>query len=346
MLKSKESRRSFLWKVAGVSSAAALMPFIDLKSGESSKRSLLILCSRGKDWGEKVLYPGWDILQKGGNVLDAVERSTNVAELDPEDLSVGYGGLPNEQGVVELDASVMYGPTHQCGSVASLQHIKTPSSVARKVMERTDHIMLVGKGALNFALAHGYEKSNLLTDRSRELWLKWRENLSDKDDWLPPLDSDKAVDKKRSTGTINVLGMDAKGDIAGITSTSGLAYKIPGRIGDSPIIGAGLYLDNSVGAAGATGRGEEVIRTCGSFLVVELMRQGHSPQQACEMACERIIKINGGVENIKRLRYNDKYVAFNVDGDVGCASILGSTPKLSYLNPEGFHVYEGNVLVD
>ena len=215
------------------------------------KNNTVILCSRGEKWGKKVLRPGWDILRKNGSLLDAIELSANVTELDPEDTSVGYGGLPNMNGVVQLDASIMNGSDHNCGSVACIEGIKTPSSVARLVMERTDHIHLVGKGAQDFALMHGFKIENLLTEKTRKIWVKWRENLSDKDDYLPPLNSNGSG--KRTTGTINVLGLNNDGDIAGITTTSGLAWKIPGRIGDSPIIGAGLYVDNEVGAVGATG---------------------------------------------------------------------------------------------
>lgn len=350
MLK-RESRRDFLKKLTGVGTVALTLPMINFRKElqkQSSDRLPLILCSRGEYWGKKVTTPGWQILTAGGNVLDAVEKGANVVELDPEDSSVGYGGIPNERGVVELDASIMYGPTHNCGSVAALQHIKTPSSVARLVMERSDHIMLVGYGALEFALAHGFKKEELLTERSRIRWLRWKENLSDKDDWFPPEDG-VYHEKKRSSGTINVLAVDRNGNIAGVTTTSGLAFKISGRVGDSPIIGAGLYVDNEVGAAGATGRGEEVIRTCGSFLVVEFMRRGMSPQRACEEACLRIIHINGGMENIKKLGYNDKFVAVNKKGEVGCAAILGSKqhlPQLSLINPTGFHVYNGTIIVE
>ncbi|SVC44541.1 uncharacterized protein METZ01_LOCUS297395, partial [marine metagenome] len=170
------------------------------------KNNPVILCSRGESWGKKVLTSGWDILSKNGSLLDAVEKSANVTELDPEDTSVGYGGLPNEHGVVQLDASIMYGPTHNCGSVAALEGIKTPCSVARLVMERTDHIHIVGKGAQEFAVAHGFKVENLLTEKSRKSWLRWKENLSDEDDWFPPKDGNYDID--RTTGTINVLAVD------------------------------------------------------------------------------------------------------------------------------------------
>ena len=307
------------------------------------KNNPVILCSRGESWGKKVLASGWDILSKNGSLLDAVEKSANITELDPEDTSVGYGGLPNERGVVQLDASIMYGPTHNCGSVAALEGIKTPCSVARLVMERTDHIHIVGKGAQDFAVAHGFKVENLLTEKSRKIWLQWKENLSDEDDWFPPKDGNYDID--RTTGTINVLAVDGKGDIAGITTTSGLAWKIPGRIGDSPIIGAGLYVDNEVGAVGATGRGEELLRSCGSFYGVEQMRAGKSPQEACEAVCQRIIDINGGKDIID---FSDKMVAMNKDGEVGCAAIRGSKgrePELAYWSKKGFKVLKGTYLI-
>ena len=340
-------RRKFIKTMSMLGlSIPAMAKSVPKKSENSSlvKRNPIILCSRGEKWGKKVLKPGWDILRKNGQLLDAVERSANVTELDPEDGSVGYGGLPNENGVVQLDASIMYGPTHNCGSVAAIEGIKTPSSVARLVMERTDHIHIVGKGAQDFARAHGYKVENLLTERSRKSWLRWKENLSDKDDWFPPADGN--YDSERSTGTINVLAIDSAGDIAGITTTSGMAWKIPGRIGDSPIIGAGLYLDNEVGAVGATGRGEEIIRTCGSFFVVEQMRAGKSPQEACEALCERIIYINGGRDKVN---FNDKIIAVNKNGDVGCASILGGKgqePKLAYWSNKGFKVLKGTYIIE
>ena len=341
------NRRKFIKTMSMLGLSMPAMAKSISKNSENSspaKHNPIIVCSRGEKWGKKVLKPGWTILKKDGSLLDAVERSANVTELDPEDGSVGFGGLPNENCVVQLDASIMYGPTHNCGSVAAIEGIKTPSSVARLVMERTDHIHIVGKGAQNFAKAHGFKVENLLTERSRKSWLRWKENLSDKDDWFPPADGN--YDSERSTGTINVLAIDSAGDIAGITTTSGMAWKIPGRIGDSPIIGAGLYLDNEVGAVGATGRGEEIIRTCGSFFVVEQMRAGKSPQEACEALCERIIYINGGRDKVN---FNDKIIAVNKNGDVGCASILGGKgrePKLAYWSNKGFKVLKGTYIIE
>ena len=208
------SRRKFIKKIAAV---GATVPFIsNIKAKENNNKGPIIICSRGNEWGEKVLKPGWDILSNNGSLLDAIEKSANITELDPSDTSVGYGGLPNEDGIVQLDASIMYGPTHNCGSVGALEGIKTPCSVARLVMERTDHIHIMGKGAQDFARAHGFTIENLLTEKSRKIWLRWKENISDKDDWFPPKNND--YDKKRTTGTINVLAVDSNNDVAGMVS--------------------------------------------------------------------------------------------------------------------------------
>ena len=338
-------RRKF---IKSLSSIGISLPLLRAKSFTNTAQNKkmnnpIILCSRGKDWAEDVLKPGWDILRKNGSLLDAIEKSANVTELDPRDTSVGYGGLPNEDGVVQLDASIMYGPNHNCGSVAALEGIKTPSSVARLVMERTDHIHLVAEGAQNFARMHGFKIENLLTESTRKIWVKWKENLSDKDDYFPPADGN--YDQERTTGTINILAVDKNSDIAGITTTSGLAWKIPGRVGDSPIIGAGLYLDNEVGAVAATGRGEEMIRSCGSFLGVELMRNGRSPQEACEDVCKRIIDINGGPSKVD---FNDKIVALSKSGEVGCAAIRGKKgqePEVATWSKKGLKVTKGTYLI-
>ena len=338
-------RRKF---IKSLSSLGISLPLLRAKSHTNTPQNKkmnnpIILCSRGKDWAEDVLKPGWDILRKSGSLLDAIEKSANVTELDPRDTSVGYGGLPNEDGVVQLDASIMYGPNHNCGSVAALEGIKTPSSIARLVMERTDHIHLVAEGAQNFARMHGFKIENLLTESTRKIWVKWKENLSDKDDYFPPADGN--YDQERTTGTINILAVDKNSDIAGITTTSGLAWKIPGRVGDSPIIGAGLYLDNEVGAVAATGRGEEMIRSCGSFLGVELMRNGRSPQEACEDVCKRIIDINGGPSKVD---FNDKIVALSKSGEVGCAAIRGKKgqePEVATWSKKGLKVTKGTYLI-
>ena len=339
-------RRKFIQTLSlfGISGTVAKSRLMGNPVQSQSNNHPIILCSRGEKWGKKVLKSGWEILRKNGALLDAIEQSANVTELDPEDTSVGYGGLPNADGVVQLDASIMNGPDHNCGSVACLEGIKTPCSVARLVMERTDHIHLMGKGAQNFARMHGFKVEELLTEQSRKIWLRWKENLSDKDDYFPPKDGDSNME--RSTGTINVLGINKNGDIAGITTTSGLAWKIPGRVGDSPIIGAGLYLDNEVGAVGATGRGEEMIRSCGSFLGVEYMRNGMTAQEACEAVCKRIIDINGGPSKVD---FSDKIVALSKNGDVGCAAIQGrkgDEPTVATWSKKGFKAIQGTYMIE
>lgn len=278
------SRRRF------ISAAALLGAGSTLRQAEAAppeSRGMPVVISSGN--GLRATARAMELVRQGTDTLDAVVAGVNIVEEDPEDTSVGYGGLPNEDGVVELDACVMHGPTWSCGAVASLQKIKTPSSVARLVLRRTDHVMLVGKGALKFALAHGFEPVNLLTERARKEWLAWKENHSQNDDWLTPQEAEIKL-KHRHTGTINCLALNDKGELSGVTSTSGLAFKIPGRIGDSPIIGAGLYVDNQFGAAGGTGRGEAVITASGSRIVVENMRHGLSPTDAVRDVLERIVK--------------------------------------------------------
>ena len=282
-------------------------------------------------------------LESGKDALSSAIIGANVEEYNPKNSTVGYGGAPDREGTVTLDAAVM-DYKGDCGSVLGVEKVVNVSSLARDVMEKTPHVILSGKGAQNFAIAHGFKIENLLTEKARKIWLRWKENISDKDDWFPP--KDNSYNNERSTGTINVLAVDSNSDVAGITTTSGLAYKIPGRIGDSPIIGAGLYVDNEVGAAGATGRGEEILRTCGSFFVVEQMRNGKTPQEACEALCKKIVDINGGTKNID---FNDKIVALGKDGSVGCASIKekkGNEPKLSYWSKNGFKVYRGTYLIE
>ncbi|MHB2148085.1 N(4)-(beta-N-acetylglucosaminyl)-L-asparaginase [Calditrichota bacterium LG25] len=272
-----------------------------------------------------------EMMLNGSDALDAVIAGVNIVEEDPEDHSVGYGGLPNEEGVVELDSCVMHGPTHNAGAVASLRNIKNPSKVARLVMERTDHVLLVGEGALKFARAHGFKEEELLTDEARKIWLYWKESLSDKDDWfLPPLEKIPEKYKKMLdiTGTITCLGLDLNGNLSGVTTTSGLAFKIPGRVGDSPIIGAGLYVDNEVGACGSTGRGEENLKNLSSYQVVEYMREGYSPEEACKKVLKRVID-HAKLPNLKTKKglpsFSLKLYAVNKKGEFGAASIYGPT---------------------
>ncbi|NUN70013.1 MAG: N(4)-(beta-N-acetylglucosaminyl)-L-asparaginase [Bacteroidetes bacterium] len=325
---SRVTRRMFLSTTVAGGIAAAATPLSSAvqKKGIAARDAVVISSGNGIAATERAMA----MIRQGSDALDAVIAGVNIVEDDPNDMTVGLGGLPNELGIVELDASVMHGPTHRAGSVASLRNIKNPSSVAKVVMERTDHVLLVGEGALNFARMHGFKEENLLTEESRKMWLKWKENLSTEDDYLPPHGIDdrdigsRLHEVMQTYGTINCLGKDLNGNISGVTTTSGLSYKIPGRVGDSPIIGAGLYVDNEVGAAGSTGRGEANLTNCSSVMIVEFMRQGKSPEEACLMACQRIIDHT----RMKRLLnkdgkpdFNVSFYAINKKGEHGSASL-------------------------
>ena len=216
-------------------------------------------------------------------LLEAIVDGVGVVEDDPKDHTVGLGGLPNEEGVVQLDASLMFGPTHQCGAVGAIENIQNPARVAMKVLRYTDHSFLVGEGAYRFARAHGLPHRELLTEEARKIWLYWKQTASDRDDWVPPRDDEVEpwIRDRFTTGTIHLSAVSAQGDLASVTTTSGLSFKIPGRVGDSPIVGAGMYCDNDVGSAGATGRGEEAIASCGAHSVVDEMSRGREPEEAC-----------------------------------------------------------------
>ena len=242
----------------------------------------------------------WDVLVKGGSSLDAVEQGVMVEEADENNQTVGIGGRPDRDGNVSLDACIMDKDSN-CGSVIYLQNILHPVSVARKVMEDTPHVMLAGAGAEQFAYSKGFKKVDLLTEKSRLEWIEWKKNSK----YEPVINIE-------NHDTIGMLAIDQSGDLAGACTTSGMAYKIGGRVGDSPIIGAGLFVDNEIGAATATGVGEEVVRTVGSFLVVELMRQGKSPQQACEEAVQRIVD-----KNKDKLDFQIGFIAINKNGETG-----------------------------
>lgn len=338
MIREQMTRRNF---VSSLMKTGAILPFLGRGRAESRKgqsranRPLIVTSKTNPEVKENITATAWEILHKGGTPLDAAEKATNVSEMDPRDSSVGYGGDPNEEGFLQLDASVMNGPDfNNAGAVAALENIKTPCSVARLVMERTDHLLLVGTGALKFAKMHGFKEEDLLTEGARQHWVEWKENLSDRDYYLPP----KNKHKPEEGGTINVLVLDSKGDIAGVTSTTGHRFKIVGRVGDSPIIGAGLYVDNEIGAAGATGHGAEAIKVCASFLAVEKMREGFSPQEACRYVCQRVIGRHRG-----KPLFGLKIVALNKSGDYGCCSIRGKrdeeTGKVTGL---GFSVHDAN----
>jgi N4-(beta-N-acetylglucosaminyl)-L-asparaginase len=261
--------------------------------------------------GLEATRKAFELLEQGADPLDAAIAGVNLVEDDPDDTSVGYGGLPNEDGVVELDAAVMHGPTHQAGAVAALRNVRYPSKVAKLVMEQTDHVLLVGEGALRFARAQGFREEDLLTEKARKIWLYWKQTRGADDDWLPPPDSDldPAVIKffKRPTGTVHCAAMNANGDISCLTSTSGLAFKLPGRVGDSPIIGAGLYVDNAIGSCGSTGRGEANLQNLSSHAAVELMRSGMSPREAGLEILRRI-----AAHTVPRLRDKDSRPNFDL----------------------------------
>lgn len=271
----------------------------------------------------KATEAGWLSIQKGGTALDAVEAGARVPEADPDDMSVGYGGLPDRDGKVTLDACIM---DHKgnAGSVTFLQNIMHPVSVARKVMETTPHVMLSGEGAYRFALANGFKKENLLIDKAKQKWEEWK-----KESKYEPVINIELHD------TIGVLAIDANNHIAGACTTSGLAYKIHGRVGDSPIIGGGMYVDDEVGGACATGVGELVMKTLGSFLIVELMRQGKSPQQACEEAIHRIVK------KYDCSKFQVGYLAINKKGEVGAYSIQKGFMYSLYAENEN-KIYDSN----
>jgi isoaspartyl peptidase/L-asparaginase-like protein (Ntn-hydrolase superfamily) len=293
-------RRNFIKEtVLGVLSTT--LPTISIAGNSTNKiRKKPIVVATWDN--RKATRKGMELILKGGTALDAVEAGARVPEANPEDMSVGYGGLPDRDGNVTLDACIMdeFG---KAGSVTFLQNIKHPISVARKVLEETPHVMLSGMGAQQFALSQGFKMENLLTDTARKEWEKWVE-----DNNYNPINHD----------TISILAIDENGKLCGACSTSGLAFKMHGRVGDSPVIGAGMYVDNEIGGACATGAGELVLETLGSFLVVELMRQGMAPNQACEEAVNRILK---KYPELKKGGKQVGYAALNINGEVGGYSI-------------------------
>jgi len=351
-MKKTISRRKFVNKTIGIGAGTLVIPAFSGFSYQEKGEALapLIITSHTNHTGKNAMEAGWEILNNGGSAVDAVEKAANVIEIDPEDTSVGYGGLPNERGVVQLDASFMDGRTYSAGAVASLENIKTPASVAKLVMQHTDHVLLVGQGALEFARAWGFKEENLLTEKARKIWLRWKEDLNPSDDWGAPEHLQNLKNKEshwqdfpgieHHYGTTNVLAIDKNGDIAGCTTTSGLSFKLNGRVGDSPIIGAGLYVDNEVGAAGATGRGEDVIKSCATYYIVLRMRDGRSPQQACEDALQMIVD---RYKNVNPDYYpSEKFVAINRYGETGCATMRGNrNPQMSVMTGKGYSKYDG-----
>jgi len=331
------SRRQFVGlaagaTVAGLSTGAIGMAQEQQPARAQRNRGLVVIASAN---GIRACQRAARLIAEGGDPLDAVVAGINIIELDPDDHSVGYGGLPNEDGVVELDACVMDGPSHKAGAVAALRNIATPSSVALRVMRGTDHVLLVGEGALRFARAHGFEERDLLTPRSRETWLRWKERMSDDDDWLAPEEAGGRPGARGhdgiefTTGTVTCMALTPGGDLAGCTSTSGLSYKIPGRVGDSPIIGAGLYVDNEVGACGSTGRGEANLQNCSCFMVVEFMRRGMTPAEACLAMLKRVAaKTEPRLRDPQgRPRFGLNFYAVRKDGLFGGATMRSRREK-------------------
>ena len=308
------SRRTFLG-ASGLAAATAALPAPAILR-RTAGRPAAVSSSNGL----RAVNRAMELMLKGTDTLDAAVEGVKIQELDPADNSVGYGGLPNEEGVVQLDASCMHGPTKRAGAVAALEGIKTPSEVARLVLKYTDHILLVGEGAKRFALSYGFKEEDLLTPESRQLWLEWRANRAPDDDWLNVPEHEPMV--ARPTGTINLDVVNAQGDVSSVTTTSGLAWKLPGRVGDSPIVGAGQYTDNDIGAAGSTGRGEANIMVCGGFLTVEGMRRGLTPTDACLETLKRAVRLTQPrLLKDGRPTFNLNFYAVNKRGEFGAASI-------------------------
>jgi N4-(beta-N-acetylglucosaminyl)-L-asparaginase len=338
------TRRDFLRTTAGAGAGAALgiVPTVELEGAPAVLIRRVTPVSVASGNGLEAVAKAVEVVTGGGDTLDAVIQGVNIVERDPNDTSVGFGGLPNLDGTVQLDSSVMHGPTRGAGAVASLEGVKTPSLVARDVMRYTDHVLLVGSGAQRFARSMGYPIEDLLTEEARRRWVEWRARLTDQDDYLTPGESVNDVpgfrpeagygdgvldshDGVRPQGTINCNVVSAEGDLSGVTTTSGLAWKIPGRVGDSPIVGAGLYVDNDVGAAGSTGRGEAVIKTVGGHTVVEMMRNGMHPTDACLEALRRIVTytVEPRLQDDQgRPNFGVNYYAINKNGEYGGAAIF------------------------
>lgn len=332
-------RREFLAAMSGAvltssAFAAKTAQPHSIRSPGDDHRGRCVIASANGLWndGTGCVVEAMNLLSQGIDPVEAVVAGVTLVEDNPDDHSVGLGGLPNEDGVVQLDASVMHGPTHKAGSVAALENIRNAAQVALKVLKHTDHVMLVGQGAQRFALRMGFKEENLLTEEARRIWLKWKQNLSPEDDWLnegqgefpPPAHSRIHPDLPFTYGTINCCAVNDDGNLASCTTTSGLSYKIPGRVGDSPIVGAGMYVDNDIGAAGATGRGEAAIQNCCAYEIVRAMGEGKSPTEACLHALQRV------ADHTRQKRLlNDKgqpnfgliLYALRKDGAYGCASM-------------------------
>ncbi len=322
------TRREVIQGAAAVAATAALGRRAEPSAG-GARLPVAVASANGLEAVRRAV----ERMRAGVAPVEAAVDGVAIVEADPDDVTVGYGGLPNAEGVVQLDACCMDGPTMRAGAVAALERIRHPARVALEVMRRTTRVLLVGEGALRFARMMGFPEENLLTERSRKIWLYWKEHMSDADDWIAPPDEVKDPDVAwfiekygpvRPTGTINLCAVNERGDVGGTTTTSGLFFKIPGRVGDSPLIGAGLFVDNEVGAAGATGRGESVIQVAGSHSVVEAMRRGRNPTEACLEALDRIVRATRVpylLDGRGRPKFSVTFYAVNRDGEVGSASM-------------------------
>ena len=333
---------------------AAALPVIRRAAAQVRPKAVVISSANRNNGGVNCCAKAMEMMKSGADTLDAVIAGVNIVELDPRDSSVGYGGLPNADGVVELDASCIHGPSRRGGAVGALRNIKTPSKVAKAVMMGTDHMMLVGEGALRFAKAMGFKEEDLLTEEARLQWLTWKKSLRDPGghtNWNPGVDAppnDRKAEVLREIkemfpgagdellaeawenaihpphGTINCIALNEKGEMSAVTTTSGMAWKIPGRCGDSPILGGGLWLDQDVGGAGSTGRGEENLRVCGAATVVENMRHGMGPKEACLDVLKRVSRNFN--DDLKRLAAVDlDFYALRKDGEYAAASLWNKT---------------------
>jgi N4-(beta-N-acetylglucosaminyl)-L-asparaginase len=292
-----------------------------------------------------------ELMQAGGDPALAAVEGVGIVEADPDDMSVGLGGLPDERGVVTLDAAVMHGPTHKAGAVASLEDTLHPAQVALRVLQTTDHVLLVGEGAKRFARVNGFGHHELLTERAREAWLRWKRNATDRDDWLDieQMDWDPELTEAvpHTTGTIHCSCVAPSGSVGCCTTTSGLSYKIYGRVGDSPLIGAGLYCDEDIGSAGSTGRGESVIQSLGAFATVQHMASGMSPTDACLATLQKIARNSVRQKRLTNDRgepnFNVRFYAVSKDGRYGSASMRGNSP-FAVADAAGARIEQGPTL--
>jgi N4-(beta-N-acetylglucosaminyl)-L-asparaginase len=323
------TRRQAVAGAAAAAVSAAIVHGASAQSPASGRRPVAVASKNGL----AAVKLAVERMEAGAPPVDSAVAGVAIVEADPDDTSVGYGGLPNSEGVVQLDACCMDGPTMRAGAVAAIEGFVHPAHVALEVMRRTTRVLLVGEGAARFAASLGFPTENLLTERARKIWLYWKGQMSSIDDWVAPPDLIDDPDVRdfirengpiRPTGTINLCAVDGNGDVGGTTTTSGLAFKIPGRVGDSPLIGAGLFVDNEIGAAGSTGRGESVIQIAGAHTVVELMRAGESPRDACLGALDRLVhatRVPYLLDSEGRPNFDVKFYAVDRAGEAGGAAL-------------------------